>query len=59
MTQQKSPVPADKKPEQQRREYRKPQLLIYGDVGAITGNVGSTGVLDGGSHPNKGALKTN
>ena len=32
-----------------KRAYQKPQLEVYGDLGEITGTVGKTGVLDGGT----------
>jgi hypothetical protein len=32
-----------------KRAYQKPQLEVYGDLGEITGTMGKTGTIDGGT----------
>jgi hypothetical protein len=39
---------AEDKQRQAENTYREPQLVVYGDVRQITGNVGPKGDLDGG-----------
>lgn len=35
-------------PDQVKRPYHKPEVVVYGNIREITRNVGSKGVLDGG-----------
>lgn len=41
-------VDSPDKPDETRKPYRKPELLIYGNIRDITRNVGPKGNLDGG-----------
>ena len=40
--------PAPTGNEQVKKEYHKPEVVVYGNIREITRNVGSKGVLDGG-----------
>ena len=39
------------KEENQRKEYRTPKLMAYGNLADLTRNVAQTGALDGGFAP--------
>ena len=36
------------RPDRPKQRYEKPQLIVYGDIGALTHNVGANGNPDGG-----------
>ena len=44
----KSDNSAANKPENEKKPYRPPELLIYGNIREITKNIGPKGNLDGG-----------
>lgn len=44
----KADTVAEDKQQQAEKNYREPQLVVYGDVREITGNLGPKGSLDGG-----------
>lgn len=53
MQSEKQKTSASQPTESAKKDYRKPQVVIYGSVGDLTKNVGSQGNEDNGTAPKK------